>query len=41
VSEDDQRGWRDKVLRPPWWLIGPLALFAWFATLWFMFGDVL
>lgn len=24
-----------------WNLIGPLALLAWFAMLWFMFGDVL
>ena len=23
------------------WLIGPLALVAWFGLLWFMFGDVL
>jgi hypothetical protein len=24
-----------------WWLIGVAALLAWFALLWFMFGDVL
>lgn len=24
-----------------WWLIGLVALGAWFALLWFMFGDVL
>lgn len=23
------------------WIIGVVALFAWFAMLWFMFGDVL
>ena len=24
-----------------WWLAGLIALAAWFALLWFMFGDVL
>jgi hypothetical protein len=24
-----------------WWLTGAVALVAWFALLWFMFGDVL
>jgi hypothetical protein len=24
-----------------WWLAGAVALLAWFAMLWFMFGDVL
>jgi hypothetical protein len=24
-----------------WWLAGIVALAAWFAMLWFMFGDVL
>ncbi len=24
-----------------WWLAGVVALVAWFAMLWFMFGDVI
>jgi hypothetical protein len=42
VSENhEEQGWKERVLRPPWWIVGPLGLIAWFATLWFMFGDVL
>jgi hypothetical protein len=38
VDEDDQ----DKGERPRgWWLLGVVGLAAWFAMLYFMFGDVL
>jgi hypothetical protein len=35
-EEDRQTGARIRT-----WLIGAMALAAWFAMLWFMFGDVM
>jgi hypothetical protein len=38
--DGEERGLAERLTRY-WWLIGVLALLAWFAMLWFMFGDVL
>ena len=38
--EDEERSFASR-LGWLWWMIGPAGLLAWFATLWFMFGDVL
>jgi hypothetical protein len=38
---DEVPTWADRLRAHSGWAIGILALVAWFAMLWFMFGDVL
>ena len=40
MDDGEERSLAERLTRY-WWLIGLLALAAWFAMLWFMFGDVL
>jgi hypothetical protein len=38
---DDEKPTLDERLGRFWWLTGVAGLAAWFAMLWYMFGDVL
>ena len=40
MPEEEQSNLAERLTRY-WWFIGVFALIAWFALLWFMFGDVL
>lgn len=40
-EEQDRKGWFGALSRHSGVVVGVIGLFAWFALLWFMFGDVL